>query len=103
MRVGLVWASNPHPGSPCAFGVLMHRFFDVLLHPLEDDVSVPPPPWTPTAYFRLSFTQASPRLAVWATARVSPPVNTLQIQFPAPRQTALSRLGLLAGRLAMRG
>ncbi len=24
---------------------------------LQEDITVPPPPWTPNAYFRLSFTQ----------------------------------------------
>ncbi len=35
------------------------QFFDVHVNaPLEHDSAVPPPPWAPNAFFRLSFTQA---------------------------------------------
>ncbi|KAL6759926.1 radial spoke protein 17 [Haematococcus lacustris] len=34
-----------------------YHFFDVTKLPLQEDASVPPPAWTPNAYYRLSFTQ----------------------------------------------
>ncbi|EFJ47174.1 radial spoke protein 17 [Volvox carteri f. nagariensis] len=34
-----------------------YQFFDVMLQPLQEDTSIPPPEWAPNAYFQLSFTQ----------------------------------------------
>ncbi|GAX85199.1 hypothetical protein CEUSTIGMA_g12618.t1 [Chlamydomonas eustigma] len=36
-----------------------YQYFDVTQTPLEEDITIAPPAWTPNAYFRLSFSQTN--------------------------------------------